>query len=338
MPSRTPKSPASEAAPSTKASGTKAAASSARSPARKAAAKPAAKAAPKKAGATPAAKAAAKPTAKAAAKPAAKVAAKPAAKVAPKKAAAKPAAKAAAKPAAKAAAKPAAKPSPAPRAAFGTASQAGPLGPYGDDKGVHWRLFGAPSGFAKAAGAFEPEDGQLSDGGIGALAIQDASGNRQGTVVLFQRQPGGAQVFGFDAGYNYWRFDRDRWGQRFWLKPLQGVVGLTFNNPRKWEITGAYPVDAGVGRPLPASVGRGRLWQVHIEEGSSRTATGVYLWRIAGGPTKLHRWFVKPSAGGKHAAPLALAAGQRLYFEEVSEPAKADKASDFHALDLPQSP
>jgi hypothetical protein len=268
------------------------------------------------------------------AKPAAK---KPAAK---KPAAKKPAAK---KPAAK---KPAAKPAAPtkvaiPAAAIGKPqSHSSSLGPYGDDGNILYRIFDSSGDFANAVGSNKIADDDtttLPDGGMCAFAIEDASGNRMGTMVSFQRQSGGTRHFDFDPGYNYWRFDRNAWGEKFILRPLSGTVGLAFVDPHKWEITGAYPFNGGENQSLPASVGRGRVWRVSKVAGRKTTAQDLYMWRVSGGPIKLQRWYGRPSSI-KQAAWLALAAGEKLQFDAVAAPAKTDGAADFQTLILPEAP
>ena len=248
------------------------------------------------------------------------------------------------KPAAK---KAAAKPAPAPKAppapapTYGKGQHhGGALGPYGDDAGVLYQIFASHGDFANAVGTTKIDDDDtttLPDGARCAFAIEDASGNRMGTMVTFQRQSGGARHFDFDPGYNYWRFDRDPWGETFTLRPLSGTVGLAFIDAHKWEITGAYPFNGGEGQALPKATGRGRVWKVSKVAGKKSTALDVYLWRITGGPIKLQRWYGRPGSL-KGASWLSLESGEKLVFEAVAEPAKADGKSDFQTLVLPEAP
>lgn len=294
------------------------------------AATPAEEAAPAAAEATEAAEA---PAAEAPAAEAEAPAPKAEAKKAPAK---KPAAKKTTSSAQKAPAKKA-----APVPAHGKAqTHGGALGPYGDDAGVLYQIFDSFGDFANAVGTAkidEDDTTTLPDGGLSAYAIEDASGNRMGTVVSFQRQSGGDRHFDFDPGYNYWRFDRDPWGSKFVLRPLSGTVGLSFIDPHKWEITGAYPFNGGEGQGLPKGVGRGRVWRVSKVSGKKTTALDLYLWRVTGGPIKVQRWYGRPGSL-KAAAWLAVEAGEKLQFDAVDDPSKVDGKADFQTLILPEAP
>ncbi len=216
---------------------------------------------------------------------------------------------------------------------------AGPMGPC--RRRACLCIFGSAGGLAEAAGDANidaDDSATLHDGGIAAFALQDLSGNRMGTVLSFQRQPGGARLFDFDPGFVYWRWDRDKWGKRFRLIPLVGTVGLGFTDPPRWEITGAYPFNGGTGRALPGVPARGRLWRVSVVDASGKaTAQDIYLWRVDGGPIRLQQWYGRPSSI-RAAAWLELAAGESLLFEAVEDAGAVDAAADFQVLVLPEAP